>query len=110
MKNKLYTLIFLLNIVNIASYQECNIKGLNKKEILKALFAAAKPHLGYPLGKDKLNKKDCKKVKKDNYSLDYFHNRCMHIVFHGDTMDTKFYNLANGENAAEKAIAYLLQK
>lgn len=98
----------------MAMQQMCSIKGLNKVEVLQALFADAKQKIGVEYDKNyQLTENDIAAIvyaKNNPCSVDYLHGRCMHIEFIGDYINTKFYNYVNGVNAAEKAIQMLRLK
>ena len=110
--NKLFLSLILFCSSHIFS-QLCDIKGLNKREVLRALFAHATAKPGFEaLHKDrtKLHKKIVNKIVHDKVnpcSVDYVYGRAMHIMFAGDVMDTQFYNRANGAGVAEEAIKKL---
>ena len=90
-----------------------NITALNKADVFLTLFNNAKtPGLGLiaaamfgPLSIEGAEKimQDC---NEDIY-FDYVYGRVMKISLKGDDIDTRLYNLNNGENAAEKAIQKL---
>lgn len=87
-----------------------DIAGLDKVEILRALYAKAMP-LG--LGKrhyvpgDLAYKEAEEILKAQRGYIDYVKGRAMHIHLSEDTMETRLFNSDNGECAAEKVIIQL---
>jgi hypothetical protein len=108
--------IFLISCFNAFSMHKCDIKGLDKKEVLKALFASAKPlGLGFMhyVKDQELTNDEIEKIINHKYEpcwVDYLHGRLMKVDFSGDILDTWAYNRDNGENAAENAIEMLRKK
>ena len=107
---KLVLLSFLMNCFSILSV---DITGLDKIQVLQALYLAAKPQ-GMGIVVDlmsgsslTLTDKDIKGVIDNRYNIDYLKGRVMKIDLSGNTVDTYLYNRDNGYNAAEKVIASL---
>ena len=112
--NKLFLPLLFCSCSLFPMQQMCNVKGLNKIEVLQALFADAKPKIGVEYDKNyQLTEHDTAAIvhsKMNPCSVDYLHGRCMHIEFMGDYINTKFYNYVNGVDAAERAIQMLRLK
>ena len=86
-----------------------DITGLDKAEVLAALFNAARPQgkglLKYdpkPMSAD-----EARKLSPNAGYVDYLQGRVMKIDISGDEVDTWLYNRDNGEGAAETAIMSL---
>lgn len=89
-----------------------NIKGLNKAEVLMALYNRATVQGMGVLQEKKGNMAHEEAIKildgSDNKYFDYLKGRVMKISLKGDELDTRLYNRDNGEGAAEQAINKLL--
>ncbi len=88
-----------------------NIKGLNKAEVLAALYNNARVHgMGFLQAKDGDMIKEEAQMwldrTEDKY-FDYLHGRVMKIRISGDEINTRLYNRDNGDGAAEKIIENL---
>ena len=89
-----------------------DITGLDKKEVLRALFAAAQP-FGYGFthynSNDTLTAQEVERYAKDGFKfdIDYIKGRLMKINLSQNIVNTRAYNSDNGEMAAENAIAHL---
>lgn len=86
-----------------------NIKGIDKAEILKALYNASKP---VGLGKLHYDKKDMThdeavSLLKMTFKFDYLKGRVMKIDLTNDELETYLYNRDNGWNRAEEIIKCL---
>lgn len=88
-----------------------NIAGMNKAEVLAALYNAAKPQvMGFMhYKKEPMMKEEAQALLDEGQkSFDYLQGRVMKIDFEeGDELYTGLYNRDNGPEAAEKAIASL---
>jgi len=83
-----------------------DIKGLDKSEILKALYDNSRPlGLGFLQYKSEpISIEECRELLKKWDHFDYLHGRVMKIRLKGDDLVTRLYNRDNGENAAERII------
>lgn len=89
-----------------------DITGIDKAEILAALYNNAKPqgigHLNYkdiPMDKD-----IAEKLLKEQTYFDYLKERVLKVDLSGDELNTVWYNRYNGKNAAENIIYKLRLK
>ena len=83
-----------------------NLEGLDRAEILAALYNASKPQglgvLHYdpsPMTRD-----EAEELLKVRTYFDYLKGRVMKIDLSGNELDTWGYDRDNGQGAAEKAI------
>ena len=90
-----------------------NIEGLNKAKVLAALYNNAKPlglgSLQYSHGD--MDEKEAEEIlnrSSDKY-FDYLGGRVMKIRLDKDDVSTHLYNRDNGPNAAEEAIANMVE-
>jgi len=97
-----------------------NIRGLNRAEVLAALYNASRPQgLGImhfdpePMTTEQAQTllDDESKHPRGIYEayFDYIQGRVMKIGFKGDEIDPRLYDRDLGDGAAEKAIAPLRQ-
>lgn len=89
-----------------------SIAGLDKAEVLAALYNASKPQgLGFlhfiprPMTVD-----EARELLGIRTSFDYLHGRVMKISLDGDSMGVWLYDRDNGSGAAERALLPLIQK
>lgn len=88
-----------------------NISGLDKAEVLAALFNASRQ-----LGKGFLDSRGARDMTKDRAAeilkvtedFDYLDGRVMKISLDRDEVETRLYDRDNGQGAAERAIAHLI--
>lgn len=92
-----------------------NITGINKAEILAALYNNARVQ-GFGILHAKSEKMTTgmaeevlKQYAEYDFYFDYLHGRVMKISLAGDELNTRLYNRDNGPDAAEKALAHLFQ-
>lgn len=88
-----------------------NIKGLDKAEVLAALFNASRQQgMGFldSRGNSEMTKKQAEEVLKVTDYFDYLHGRVMKIGLDLDEVETRLYDRDNGHGAAERAIAHLV--
>lgn len=85
------------------------LTGLNKADVLAALYNASKPqgkgllqHTPAPMTQDEA----MAKLEKTTY-FDYLNGRVMKVDLSGDELDPWGYDRDNGQGAAERAIATL---
>ena len=85
-----------------------DISNLSKPKILAALFNRAKP-LGYGLihynPNHIMDEKEAEDLLSKRTFFDYLEGRLMKVELGGNELKTSSYNLDNGPNAAEDAIA-----
>jgi hypothetical protein len=87
-----------------------NIKGLNKAEVLAALYNNSKQQgLGFLhiRGQKPITADEAAELLKEYTSFDYLHGRVMKVELSGDNLSTLLYDRDNGEGAAERALAPL---
>jgi hypothetical protein len=90
-----------------------NIAGLNKAEVLAALYNASRPQgMGFlhydpkPMTMEEAEEL-IEHCGPDRLSFDYLKGRVMKINLSEDEVNTFYYNRDNGENAAENVIEIL---
>lgn len=92
-----------------------DIKGLDKAEVLAALYNASKPQgMGFLHYKPQdMTRDEAQRILdglgKDPY-IDYLQGRVMKIGLGGDELRTNLYNRDNGPGAAERVIEELIEK
>jgi len=89
-----------------------DITGLDKAEILAALYNNSKP-----LGKGVfhyqsrlMTVQEASVILQEDTSFDYLMGRVMKIDLSSDTLDTWGYDRDNGEGAAHQAISHISKK
>lgn len=91
-----------------------NIKGLNKAEVLLALWKGSKEQGISFLGREDVTLEDCgleiESCVKFNARVDYFGGRVIKVNFNKDVLDLWLYNRDNGEGAGERIIEQLKKK
>ena len=90
-----------------------DIKGLNKAEVLAALYNASKQQgIGVmdARGQAQMTVESAAELLKRTTYFDYLYGRVMKIDLSGDEMRTSSYDRDNGPGAAERAISHLLEK
>lgn len=87
------------------------IEGLNKAEVLAALYNNAKVQgMGFLQADNKqMTTEEAKTIldESDDKYFDYLKGRVMKIRIAGDEIDTRLYNRDNGDGAAERVIGKL---
>lgn len=95
-----------------------NIKGLDKIEVLDALYQASHPQgmgmMHYIPGglsdEDKNHlRNDCKNIGKFPY-VDYLNGRVMKVDLNGDEFDERLFDRDCGAGSAHRAIVGLVKK
>lgn len=89
-----------------------NIKGLNKAEVLAALYNAAKPQgMGFLSYDPKpMTVEEAQEILDSGQTyFDYVFGRVMKVDLSKDELWTATYNRDNGYDAAEKALAHLIK-
>ena len=86
-----------------------NISGLDKVEILRALYAKAKPlGMGFrAFVQGDLDYREAQETLEADSYIDYLKGRAMKVDLSGDTLNTRLFNRDNGDGAAESAIEQL---
>jgi hypothetical protein len=88
-----------------------NIKGLNKAEILAALWNNSKMQgmsfMGSN-GSNHMTKEQAEEHLKEYTYFDYLNGRVMKVDLSGDELNPRLYDRDNGEGAALKAIENIL--
>lgn len=98
----------------------CDISGLDRKQVLQALYSAATPQGPHALGRygshqhlSRLTDAQAEEVLKDygsHENIEYLNSRVMKIRFSEDgQLDVERYNENNGHNAAQNALKELMQ-
>lgn len=86
---------------------QVSIKGLDKAEVLAALFNASRQQgMGFmdTRGAKPMSVEDAREVLKSEQDFDYLRGRVMKIGLRSDMVETAIYNRDNGQGAAERAI------
>lgn len=88
-----------------------DITGLNKAEVLAALYNRSKPlGFGYLHFEAKaMTKEEATELLKETTFFDYLKGRVMKINLEKDEVDTRLYNRDNGVDAAEMAIKSIVK-
>lgn len=86
----------------------CNISGLDRKQVVQALFTAASHQGMGVLGSsqdrnNKLTDEEATSVIQDK-EVGYLKGRSMKLNFGGDQLDVTLYNRDNGDNAAQEVL------
>lgn len=89
-----------------------SIKGLNKADVLAALYNASKPQgMGFMQYDPKpMTRETAEEYLKSTTYFDYLKGRVMKINLEGNEFDSWAYNRDNGANTAENVIAVLRSK
>jgi len=88
-----------------------NIKGLNKAEVLAALFNNAKSQgMGiYYSSSDPMPKEDAQEILDSGQTyFDYLKGRVLKVELKGDELQTGLYDRDNGQGEASRALRLLL--
>ncbi len=87
-----------------------NIEGLNKAEILAALYNKSKVQgMGFMQVRPGLmTKEEAENLLKETTDFDYLHGKVMKVNLSGDEFNPWLYDRDNGEGAALKAIESIL--
>lgn len=83
-----------------------DIKGLDKAEVLVALYNAARPsalHGGYSRGP--MDYADAKDMLTEEQSFSWVNGRAMFVDLSGDQLDTDRFDASNGRLCAANALA-----
>lgn len=86
-----------------------DIKGINKAELLAALYNNSKP-LGLGIlhyTPENMTKEEAEEILKEDTYIDYLKGRVMKVDLSKDQFDTYLYNRDNGEGAAERIVEQL---
>lgn len=90
-----------------------NIKGIDKAEVLAALYNASRPQgLGFMHAtKMDMTIEDARKeldAAGERPYFDYLRGRVMKISLAGDELEERLYDRDNGQGAAYRALAHLV--
>ncbi|MFP3924621.1 hypothetical protein [Pseudomonas sp. W5-36] len=88
-----------------------NISGLDKAEVLAALFNASRQQgMGFlnSRGDRDMSKERAAEILKITEDFDYLDGRVMKISLNHDEVETRLYDRDNGQGSAERAIAHLI--
>lgn len=88
-----------------------NIQGLDKAEVLAALFNASHQQgMGVwdDRGHSDMTVEKAREALQVTDYFDYLYGRVMKIGLNSDDVETRLYNRDNGQGAAERAIAHLV--
>lgn len=83
-----------------------SIKGVDKVELLVALYNAARPgwlHRGYPTGP--MERPEAKKILAQSENISIVNGRALYVDLSGDKLDTTIYDSHNGRLCAGEALA-----
>jgi len=85
------------------------LSGLNKADVLAALYNASKPQgMGFMHYDPKpMTREEADGLLKQTTHFDYLKGRVMKVNLAGDELDTRDYDCDNGQGAAECALAEL---
>lgn len=89
-----------------------DIRGLDKAEVLKALFNNSKQQgMGFcdPTGAVPMNIEDARQYVAKTYYFDYLRGRVMKVDIGGELLDPWLYDRDNGTGAAKRALAPLME-
>jgi len=84
-----------------------NIKGLDKAEVLAALFNASRQQgMGVLDGRGRIDMtvEQAREILKQTVYFDYLYGRVMKIGLDDDEVDTWGFNRDNGQGSAERAV------
>lgn len=88
-----------------------NIEGLDKADVLAALFNASRQQgMGFldARGKESMTVESARYILVTQQSFDYLYGRVMKISLDRNEVETRLYDRDNGQGAAESAIAHLI--
>lgn len=88
-----------------------DITGLNKAEVLAALYNASRQQgMGFlhSCGRSPMTIEDAAAELKQSEYFDYLHGRVMKISLAGNELRTALYDRDNGQGAAKAALSHLL--
>lgn len=83
-----------------------SIKGVDKVELLVALYNAARPgwlHRGYPKGP--MECPEAKAILAESQNISIVNGRALYVDLSGDELDTTIYDSHNGRLCAGEALA-----
>ncbi len=89
-----------------------NITGCDKAEVLAALYHASKQQgMGFlhARGASSMSRDEAEQELKHSQHFDYLHGRIMKISLNKDTFCPRLYDRNNGEGAARRALAGLVE-
>lgn len=89
---------------------EINIKGINKAEVLAALYNASKIQgMGFLQAKSgQMTTLEAEEILKTRSYFDYLYGKVMKIDLSGDSFNPWLYDRDNGKDAAKYALKDLI--
>lgn len=83
-----------------------NIEGLNKAEVLKALYDGSQLQgMGFLSAVDNFTEEDAKRLLETQTYFDYLHGRVMKVDLSSDVeFNERLYDRDNGDGKAQKII------
>lgn len=86
-----------------------DIKGLNKGDVLSALYNASRPQgMGFLHYSDTpMQREEAEQLLEQDDYFDYLKGRVMKVKIRGEELDERLFDRDNGHGAAEQAIAAL---
>lgn len=82
-----------------------NIKGLDKAQVLKALYDHSRPQgLGFLQAGKTVTLEECAKLLEEHTDFDYLGDRVLKVDLSEDEFDPRLYDRDNGEGAAQRAV------
>jgi len=109
---KKYFVFLSFTVSLLPAFGACDISGLDREEVVQALYRVAKPQ-GRGLLKsseEPLSREEAAAaLAKTDGDLDYVKGHVMKIFLPkgAESFDSRLFNRDNGQNSAEKAIAEL---
>ena len=90
-------------------HKDIDISGLDKAEVLAALYNASCPQgLGFlNASPGDMSVEQARELLKQGDYFDYLHGRVMKVCLRGDLLDPCLYDRDLGQGAAARAIAHL---
>lgn len=89
---------------------DIDVTGINKAQLLKALYDDAKP-LGMGMlhfQPEPMTIEEADRLSKEHTYFDYLKGRVMKVDISGDTLRCLLYDRDNGDGAAKRALQHLL--
>lgn len=87
-----------------------DIKGLDKAEVLKALYDSSHVQgMGFlqTVPEGTVTVQHCRELLKHGTYFDYLYGRVLKVDLSGDEFDERLYERDNGRDSAARAIAFL---
>jgi len=101
-----------VGVATAAEDNTCDITGLDKKEVLRALFNAAQVNMDSfhcaRAALSELTEQDLDDaLMSGGYSVEYLKGRQLKVNLRSNTVDVRLFNRYNGSGAGQRAIAVL---